>query len=226
MSEITFRVLDGADRGRVFENLAPPITIGREEGNAVQLNDDRISRYHVKIQEDSGKLVLTDLESTNGTRVNGEDTKMRIMRFGDVVAVGRSVLLYGTRDQIAFRLAELRGRETDSMTEAEIQKKAEEFDFSSLEFELSWGEDDLHSTLHLPEPPELPQNLSPLQAAQVSELIEYLHLRIRSLIDSVEVDSKTERVTLEVRQWQNLIDLQSRLAEYLRNVGDPDELGS
>ena len=107
-TRITLRVLDGADRGQIYENLVAPITIGREEGNSVQLNDERISRFHLKIQEDQGKLVLTDLESTNGTRVNGEDTHLRILRYGDVVSVGRSVLLFGTRDQIAGRLEELR----------------------------------------------------------------------------------------------------------------------
>jgi pSer/pThr/pTyr-binding forkhead associated (FHA) protein len=61
MNGITIRGLDGADRGRVFQNLAPPITIGREEGNTIQLNDERVSRYHVKIQEDHQRLVINDL---------------------------------------------------------------------------------------------------------------------------------------------------------------------
>src|SRR5215218_4634982 len=108
MTRVTLRVLDGADRGQIFEELEAPVTIGREEGNSVQLNDERISRFHIKIQEDQGKLVLTDLESTNGTRVNGEDVQLRILQFGDVVSVGRSVLLYGTKDQIVGRLDEMR----------------------------------------------------------------------------------------------------------------------
>src|SRR6201991_2029983 len=108
MADVTLRILDGADRGRVYENIVTPVTIGREEGNSVQLNDERISRFHIKIQEDQGKLVLTDLESTNGTRVNGEDVQLRILQFGDVVAVGRSILLYGTREQIAGRLDALK----------------------------------------------------------------------------------------------------------------------
>src|SRR5689334_9491231 len=108
MTRVTLRVLDGADRGQIFEELEAPVTIGREEGNSVQLNDERISRFHIKIQEDQGKLVLTDLESTNGTRVNGEDTQLRILKFGDVISVGRSVLLFGTKDQIVGRLGELR----------------------------------------------------------------------------------------------------------------------
>ena len=80
MTRFTLRVVQGADRGRVFADLKPPITIGREEGNTIQLNDERISRFHCKIQEDNNHLVLTDLESTNGTRVNGQDCQLRILR--------------------------------------------------------------------------------------------------------------------------------------------------
>ncbi|MEK0427083.1 MAG: protein FhaA, partial [Planctomycetota bacterium] len=64
MSKLTLRVVQGADRGKVFSDLTPPISIGREEGNTIQLNDERISRYHCKILLDNQHLVLTDLEST------------------------------------------------------------------------------------------------------------------------------------------------------------------
>src|SRR3954467_15962973 len=126
MADVTLRILDGADRGRVFEHLGTPVTIGREEGNTVQLNDERISRFHLKIQEDQGKLVLTDLESTNGTRVNGEDTQLRILRYGDVISLGRSVLLFGTREQITQRLEELKSdgiTETSELMAEELAKR-------------------------------------------------------------------------------------------------------
>ena len=71
MANITLRVLHGADRGRIFNHIPTPVTIGREEGNTIQLNDERISRYHLKLQDDKDKIVLTDLESTNGTFVQG-----------------------------------------------------------------------------------------------------------------------------------------------------------
>src|SRR3954453_11158987 len=109
MADVTLRILDGADRGRAFDHLIPPVTIGREEGNSVQLNDERISRFHIKIQEDQGKIVLTDLESTNGTKVNGEDIQLRILRYGDFMTIARWVLLFGSREQIAARLAAQRG---------------------------------------------------------------------------------------------------------------------
>src|SRR5690349_18020121 len=100
MADITLRVLDGADRGKAFVNLRTPVTIGREEGNTIQLNDERVSRFHVKIQEDLEKIVITDLESTNGTKVNGEEIQLRILRYGDVVGIGRTTLVYGSREQI------------------------------------------------------------------------------------------------------------------------------
>lgn len=220
MAQITLRILDGADRGRVFENLPTPVTIGREEGNSLQLNDERVSRFHVKIQEDQDKVVLTDLESTNGTKVNGEDIQLRILRYGDIISMGRSVLLFGSREQIAERLATLRER-SDAGRLADVPPADHP---GALEFELNWSADpDVQSTLHTLMPPELPDRLSPGQAAQLCELLEYLHVRIRDLLNAVKLKPENEQVTLEQRHWQNLVDLQSRLASYLRAVGQPPD---
>ena len=222
MAEVTLRVLDGADRGKVYEHLPTPVTIGREEGNTVQLNDERISRFHIKIQEDQGKLVLTDLESTNGTRVNGEDAQLRILRYGDVISVGRSVLLYGTRAQIAGRLDELKNNGVGLTGELDPAKLSH-LDSESIDFEVKWGaSENLHSTLHIPTPPELPVGLGPGQAAQLSEVLEYLHLQSRSLVQSVSIPEGAKQVTLDLGQWQVLLDLQAQLAEYLRRIGEPE----
>jgi pSer/pThr/pTyr-binding forkhead associated (FHA) protein len=219
---ITIRVLDGADRGRVFQNLVPPITIGREEGNTIQLNDERVSRYHVKIQEDHNRLVITDLESTNGSKVNGEDVQLRILRYGDMISLGRSVLLFGSRDQIAQRLARLRADQSEPGRTSDPDQAGKAANVSSLDFELNWSEDaDLQATLHALEPPDLPERMSPGQAAQLAEILEFLHLRLRNLVGSMQVDGKSSRVVLDLRQWQALLDLQSRVSEYLRKIGDP-----
>jgi len=222
MAFITLRVLDGADRGRVFADLTTPVTIGREEGNSLQLNDERVSRFHVKIQEDQDKIVITDLESTNGTKVNGEDIQLRILRFGDVISIGRSVLLFGSREQIAERLAALRGERYPSGTVSH-EVVGQSLRGDSLDFELNWSADpDVQSTLHTLHAPDLPERLSPGQAAQLSELLEYMHIRLRDLISSVSIRPEAERVSLEARQWQNFIDLQARLATYLRAIGQGD----
>jgi len=220
---VTLRILDGADRGRVFEHLPTPVTIGREEGNVVQLNDERISRYHIKIQEDGGKLVLTDLESTNGTRVNGEDVQLRILRFGDVIAVGRSVLLYGTKDQIVGRLDEMRENGHEPTDDLDPNKALKQFDPTSADFELRWAAaDGLHSTLHIPDAPELPTGLTPGQAAQFSEIFEYLHMQSRAFLHMANWPDGASNLHIDALQWQQLLDLQAQLAEYLRKIGEPE----
>ncbi len=224
MAMITLRALDGPDRGRVFQDLPTPLTIGREEGNSVQLNDERISRFHLKIQEDNGKVVLTDLESTNGTKVNGENVHLWLLRAGDVVVLGRSVLLYGSREEIARRLARLRGEDLSEAITLEVDDLEQESNSVSLEFELNWSDEpDAQSVLHTLLPPELPASLGPGQAAQLAELLQYIHLRLRGLIQTVQTEGKPQRITLDQRPWQNLIDLQDRVAGYLRAIGEPGE---
>lgn len=224
MALVTFRVLDGADRGKVFEKIPTPVTIGREEGNSIQLNDERVSRFHLKIQEDQEKLVLTDLQSTNGTRVNGESVQMWVLRYGDVIYLGRTVLLFGSREEIAQRLAMLRGADLTAGVPLDADETGDDDGPSiALEEELHWGDpDDARAILHTLLPPELPSNLQPGQAAQLSELLLFIHLRLRGLIQTVRCSPRTDRVALEQRQWQNLIDLQAQLAAYIKAIGDPE----
>ena len=122
MACVTLRVIDGADRGRVFRDLALPITIGREEGNTIQLNDERVSRFHLKIQEDKKRFVLTDLDSTNGTKVNGQDTHLHVLNFGDTVGVGRSLILFGSEDEIRRRLELIEGLDTEGSATLGLQE--------------------------------------------------------------------------------------------------------
>ena len=221
MDDITIRILDGSDRGREFGALVTPITIGREEGNTIQLNDERVSRFHVKIQEDKDRLVLTDLESTNGTKVNGEDIRLRILRFGDLISIGRSVLLFGTREQIAQRLYDLK---TDNGgAEATRHPGISGTSEDPLDFELGWPDGgSARLSLHLLDPPQMPEQLSPAQAAQLSELLDYLHIRLRMVIATVQTPESAESIEIEPAKWQQLIDLQGRLAEYLRFIAEPE----
>src|SRR5215831_6319668 len=107
MPTVTFQVLEGIDKGRVYREMTTPVTIGREEGNGLRLNDERVSRFHAKVQHDNGEIILTDLESTNGTRVNGNVVQIRRLRPGDRVGLGRSLLLFGSEREISERIAAL-----------------------------------------------------------------------------------------------------------------------
>ena len=105
MAAVTLQILEGLERGATFRGLDTPVTIGREDENSVRLNDERVSRFHAKLQEDDGRILLTDLDSTNGTRVNGRPVSMRVLRPGDQLAIGRCLLTYGSPEEIAAAFA-------------------------------------------------------------------------------------------------------------------------
>lgn len=204
MSSITLRILDGANRGQVFGEIEAPVTIGREEGNTIQLNDERVSRYHLKIQRDHDDLVLTDLESTNGSRVNNEEVQLRILRKGDLISIGRSVILFGDREDL-------------DLDNVEISENPESPNIKHV----TGTADEISDGLTGFDPPKLPERLSPGQAAQLSEVIEYLHLHLRHVINDAEITQRGKAVQLPHKKWQQILELQSRLAEYIDRVGKP-----
>jgi hypothetical protein len=219
MAFITLRVLHGADRGRVFDRIPTPVTIGREEGNSIQLNDDRISRYHLKLQDDNDKIVATDLESTNGTKVNGEDIQVRILRDGDMIALGRSLLLVGSHSDIDRRIAAIAARHpaVESGQAHEMRERLERIAaHDSAVFDVG----KVRSPLLPAEPPPLPGKLSPAQSAELTELLEYVQGVLRDATDGGLMRPGNERVELPFAAWQAILDLQARLAELLRGIGD------
>ena len=246
MAELTIQVLDGVDRGKIFKCLSTPIYIGREEGNTVQLNDERVSRCHAKIQDDQGQLVLTDLESTNGTRVNGEPVPLTILRVGDRIAIGRSVLLVGSPEQIDQLMGmpplsgsvgrskrDLGADPTRTRYAAGVTDhyNPEEERSDELKFQLNFqGEggsqppvshnEDMEST---PRPvPKLPSRMSPAQAAQLSELILFLHQLLASAVEDVAEQSEGGGVRLSQAAWQRILRVEMELARLHYKIGHPE----
>jgi len=217
VTNVTIKVLHGADRGKLFEEISPPLTIGREEGNDIQLNDERVSRCHLKIQRDNDRLVLTDLDSTNGTKVNGTECQLKILRHGDLIAVGRSLLLLGSEEQIAERLRLMGGgganlnrdiKSSDESIAVELHQEPE----SPMPVDA----------LQVEDLPAIPDDLTPGQKAQLCEILDFLQNRLERLIETAETDESTEQVKLKQSAWQRLLDVQSRLATLNRSVTDPD----
>lgn len=222
MADVTITVLHGADRGKVYRDLGPPVTIGREEGNTIQLNDERVSRCHLKLQKDNDRLVLTDLDSTNGTKVNGQETQLRILRHGDLIAVGRSLLLVGTEEQIALRMARINGRSSDDHQTISREMTSPEGSMGD-DFEVGEGTPPPHlaGLMGLSEPPEVPDHLTAGQAAQLCEILEYLQARLQKLIEAAKIDESSQEVTVNFVTWQRLVDVQARLAMLVRSVANP-----
>lgn len=71
------------------------ITIGRaKEGNNIVINDIRVSRNHLQIiLDDDGSYYAIDLDSTNGTYVNGKRITNRVLlKEGDTIVIGTTTL--------------------------------------------------------------------------------------------------------------------------------------
>jgi transcriptional regulator with GAF, ATPase, and Fis domain len=75
-------------------------TLGRDPTNAVAVPDASVSRRHCLLrQEEDGRFQIRDLDSRNGTLVNGLAVKEQWLRHGDEIATGDSVFLFLLEDE-------------------------------------------------------------------------------------------------------------------------------
>jgi len=83
----TFRILPGSIK-----------TVGRATGADFIVDAALVSRIHCRLTAGATELEVVDLDSTNGTFVNGERTPRATLKSGDRLGVGRVELLIDKRD--------------------------------------------------------------------------------------------------------------------------------
>ena len=71
-----------------------PVVIGRLPECAVVLNDPNVSRRHAEVRHTGDAVVVTDLGSTNGTKVNGVTVREQHLASGDEITVGSTTLVF------------------------------------------------------------------------------------------------------------------------------------
>jgi predicted component of type VI protein secretion system len=92
----------GPTPGKVFELTQAELTLGREPGNDIVINDGEISRKHARLSLQGDTYMLEDLGSTNGTFVNGQRLMgQHELRPGEIIAFGEQISC--TYDQISER---------------------------------------------------------------------------------------------------------------------------
>lgn len=221
MKTVTFQVIEGIDKGRVYRDLPLPVSIGREEGNRLRLNDERVSRYHAKIQFDNGDVIVTDLDSTNGTSINGTPIQIRRILPGDRVGIGRSVLMFGSNEEIQARITAQKPAEDHTIN---AQQKTLANDGISLPPDFDIG-DDLGARFLLDaehRKPPLPLKLSPSQAARMAEILDFLHRGLASATAALKANEAGDSITLLFGEWQKVQAVQMLLGHYLRAVAEPE----
>ena len=78
----------GAVQDRRFEIEKDAITVGRRSENVIAIDDPSVSSRHLVIMREGARYRLRDLDSTNGTLVNGEPVRDALLEPRDIITVG------------------------------------------------------------------------------------------------------------------------------------------
>ncbi|MCP4679279.1 MAG: diguanylate cyclase [Deltaproteobacteria bacterium] len=97
----SFIILGGLDVGSVVKIEGMEATLGRDPNAEIVLRDDGISRHHAEVTRVGDTLVIRDLNSTNGTFVDGKKINQATISDGGKVLLGRrTVLKFVLQDEI------------------------------------------------------------------------------------------------------------------------------
>jgi len=101
---VTAEVVEGPEEGPFAELVLPdgnhvpigdgPVVLGRLPESDIVLNDPNVSRRHAEFRRTADGVVVTDLGSTNGTRVNGDPVREQLLVSGDEITVGTSTIVF------------------------------------------------------------------------------------------------------------------------------------
>ncbi len=89
-------IQNGDFTGTSYSLSTGEVIIGRLPTTDITLLDEGISREHtlVVLDEDSGRYTIEDLQSTNGTKVNGRRVRSAQLEDGDEIQIGRTLFLF------------------------------------------------------------------------------------------------------------------------------------
>jgi diguanylate cyclase (GGDEF)-like protein len=105
-------VIQGVEIGREYRLRKSRLVLGRAEDAAIRIPDEMVSRHHAEIEvrwvpaSRACRVILTDLESTNHTYVNGGRIRQAELKEGDKVRIGDTVLKFVVHDDLDARFHE------------------------------------------------------------------------------------------------------------------------
>lgn len=114
-------VLAGSNVGEMYEVEGSETVLGRGANANVRLNDDGISRRHARMFRSHDKILIEDLQSSNGTFVNGDPVSQRILQDGDKIRLGSTTILkftYNDHLDVSFQQQMLDAALRDGLTKA------------------------------------------------------------------------------------------------------------
>ena len=91
-------VISGPFKDSSFVLSGPEVSVGRDSSNGVAISDPALSRRHCLLRREGTDHSISDLESRNGTFVNGAAVKESRLQHGDQISVGDSVFVFLLRE--------------------------------------------------------------------------------------------------------------------------------
>jgi two-component system, NtrC family, response regulator GlrR len=88
------RIVDGPDSGRIFTSAGEKIVVGTHRRADLVLTDPTASRFHCEIEVQEQQVLVRDLESTNGTLVDGTSVLVAHLTDGAAITAGRTNLRF------------------------------------------------------------------------------------------------------------------------------------
>lgn len=79
---------------QVFELQEPEVTIGRDVGQHIRIDNDAVSRHHALLLYSGGAWTVQDLATSNGTQLNGRPVDFAPLKPGDSIQIGKHTLLF------------------------------------------------------------------------------------------------------------------------------------
>ena len=138
------------------------VPIGRDPSNVISISDPSLSRRHCVLTPNAAGYTIRDLDSRNGTFVNGLVVKESALKHGDQISVGDSVLMFLLEDE-EDHPSSGRVEFEDSITHATAQLRPQDVLYLQPELILS----------ELPAASRLGRNLAAL--LKISRMVHALH---------------------------------------------------
>ena len=95
------RVISGPLKDKVIDLPAGEVSVGRVASNLIAISDPALSRSHCVLTQEGDRYKIKDLQSRNGTLVNGLAINEHWLLHGDRIGIGDSLLLFLTQEESA-----------------------------------------------------------------------------------------------------------------------------
>ncbi|MFZ1937006.1 MAG: FHA domain-containing protein, partial [Thermoguttaceae bacterium] len=181
----TLFVIRGVDQGSRFELTEPTVRLGRDPSSTIPLHDTEVSRHHAEIRWIDGEYAISDLNSSNGTFINGQRIRQQQLASGDQLQVGSTLMLYtGPAEESQENLADVVsiGSSAEPLDNSRIVRSVSQQEGSRI-FELA---------------SELPQNS---WLARARSNLQVMYRTALAVSHTLDIDQLLQRIMELIFEW-------------------------